>query len=319
MIYIFAIIFSFIQCNIVKYNINIYHTKGYVYYTINNTEKIWISSFNEYLYLKTVELDVSKRYNIVIYCNTNSSNLINWSGEVLITTSKELMQLEEYYNIKKNNNNFDIMFCPNGSYVDRTGKIFFEFLKNNKIPKILITSNNNISVQDLGEIKIYNSYETIHFIRNEFIYILGDYDYFLDYYGYKIEYTQLYYIEKNMMFYIYYIFKEYGFKTVDTFNQAEFTKSILDIVKKTEDNREQFKSIPKEFIIVANYKFDSISKSIFVKAGFSYSFLDSENYYPIFFKTSENFQPIKTEDKEYNSTNFVSITTFGENNLEITK
>ena len=95
------------------------------------------------------------------------------------------MQLKEYEKVKKNNNDFNIMFCPNGSNVDRTGKIFFEFLKNNKIPKILITSNNNISVQDLGEIKIYRGYETIHFLRNEFIYILGDYDYLDDYYGYK--------------------------------------------------------------------------------------------------------------------------------------
>ena len=319
MIYIFAIIFSIIQCNIVKYNINQYHTKGYVAYTINGDEKIEISSFNEYLYSKTVELDDSKNYSITVYYNINSSNHDILAGEVWIVKSKDLMQLEEYYNIKKNNNDFNIMFCPNGTNVDETGKILFEFLKNNNFPKILITSNNNISVQDLGEISIYRRYETIHFLHNEFISILEDYDYFLDYYGYKIEYAQLYYLEKNMMFYIYYIFKEYGFKTVDTFFQAEFTKSILDIVKKTEDNREQFKSIPKVFIIVVNYKFDSISTSIFVKAGFSYSFLDSENYYPIFFKTNANFQPIKTEDKEYNSTNFVSITTFGENNLQITK
>ena len=319
MIYIFAIIFSIIQCNIVKYNINKYHTLGYVAYSINNSEKIEISSFNEYLYSKTEELDVSKNYGIIVYYNTISNNHDTLIGDVWVANSKELIQLEEYYNIKKNNNNFNIMFCPNGSYVDETGKIFFEFLKNNKIPKILITSNNNKSVDDLGEIKIYQRYEKIHFLRNEFIYILGDYDYFLDYYGYKLEYAQLYYLEKNMMFYIYYLYKEFNVEKVETFSQAEFTKSILDKVKKTEDNREQFKSIPKVFIIVGKYKFDSISKSIFVKAGFSYSFLDSENYYPIFFKTSANFQPIKTEVKEHNSTNFVSITTFGENNLQISK
>ena len=80
----------------------------------------------------------------------------------------------------------------------------------------------------------------------------------------------------------------------------------------------QFKSIPKVFIIAGEYKLNSISTSIFVKAGFSHSFLDSENYYLIFFKTNANFQPIKTEVKEYNSTIF-SLTTFGENNIQITK
>ena len=117
-----------------------------------------------------------------------------------------------------------------------------------------------------------------------------------------------------MMFYIYNINSFSGLINIDS---AEFAKFILDYVNKTEDNRKQFKSIPKVFIIVGEYKLNSISTSIFIKAGFSYSFLDSEKYYLIFFKTNTNFQPIKTEVKEYNSTIF-SMTSFGEN-LQITK
>ena len=118
-----------------------------------------------------------------------------------------------------------------------------------------------------------------------------------------------------MMLYVYYTNLLLGLNI----DSPEYAKFILEKINETEDNREQFKSIPKVFIIAGEYKLNSISTSIFVKAGFSYSFLDSENYYLIFFKTNTNFQPIKTEVKEYNSTNFVSITTFGENNLEITK
>ena len=61
MIYIFTIIFSVIQCNTVKYNIKKYDTLGYVAYSINNGKKIEISSFYEYLYSKTLELDVAKK------------------------------------------------------------------------------------------------------------------------------------------------------------------------------------------------------------------------------------------------------------------
>ena len=61
MIYIFTIILSIIQCITVKYNINKYHTLGYVAYSINNDKKIEISSFYEYLYSKTLELDVAKK------------------------------------------------------------------------------------------------------------------------------------------------------------------------------------------------------------------------------------------------------------------
>jgi hypothetical protein len=118
-----------------------------------------------------------------------------------------------------------------------------------------------------------------------------------------------------MMLYVYYTNLLLGLNI----DSPEYAKFILEKINETEDNREQFKSIPKVFIIVGEYKLNSISTSIFVKAGFSYSYLDSENYYLIFFKTNANFQPIKTEVKEYNSTNFFSITTFGENNLEISK
>ena len=268
MIYIFAIIFSVIQCKFVKYNINEYNPFGYVAYSINNGKKIEISSFNEYLYSKTLELDVFKNYELkVYYLYQNNDNYDETYQSYYITTSL-LMQLEEYEKVKKNNNDFNIMFCPNGSNVDRTGKIFFEFLKNNNFPKILITSNNNKSVFDLGEIKLYDRYEKFHTLSNEFIHIQGEYYYNINYNDYILDRIQLYYIEKNMMFYIYYLYTYFNDETDEISFQAEITKSILDVVKKTEDNREQFKSIPKVFIIVGKYKFDSISKSIFLKLDF---------------------------------------------------
>ena len=318
MIYIFTIIFSVIQCNTVKFNLNVYTNAEKLAYSINNSEKIEISSFNEYFYLKTLELDVSKNYDIRVYYfyQNIDDNYTVKEGIHSVSTSL-LMQLEEYYNVKKNNNDFNIMFCPNGTNVDETGKIFFEFLKNNNFPKILITSNNNRSVIDLGEIELYDSHQELHYLQNEFIWIQG-YCYFqLDYNGY-IYCNQLYYVEKNMMFYICYLYDYYDEKA-EISTQAGFAKFVLKEVNETVDNREQFKSIPKVFIITGVYKFDTITTSIFVKAGFSYSYLDSENYYPIFFKTSENFQPIKTEVKEYDSTNFFSITTFDFNNSQMTK
>ena len=74
-----------------------------------------------------------------------------------------------------------------------------------------------------------------------------------------------------MMFYIYNI---NSFTSKINIDSAEYAKFILENVNKTEDNREQFKSIPKFFIIVGEYKLNSISTKIFVKTGFSYSFLD---------------------------------------------
>ena len=314
MIYIFAIIFSVIQCNTVKYNINTYYTLGYVFYSINDGEKIEISSFNEYLYSKTVELDVSKNYEFYVYFYKysvyNQDSITLW-----ITPSKELMQLEEYYKVKQNNNDFNIMFSPKGINDDDDEK-FFEFLKNNNFPKILIFSNNNGTLINLGEIYIYGKYDYIYFLKNEFI-LVNRVSYQFDNKSYKdlLTYFQLYSLEKNMMFYVYYTNSLSGLINIDS---PEYAKFILECVNKTEDNREQFKSIPKVFIIAGEYKLNSISTSIFVKAGFSYSYLDSENYYLIFFKTNANFQPINYDVKEYNSTIF-SITTFGENNLQISK
>ena len=109
-----------------------------------------------------------------------------------------------------------------------------------------------------------------------------------------------------MMFYIYNMNSFTGKINIDS---AEYAKFILEKLNKTEDNREQFKSIPKIFIIVGEYKLNSISTEIFAKAGFSYTSLESENYYLIFYKTNTDFQPIKNEIKEYNSTIF-SLSTF---------
>ncbi len=316
MIYIFAIIFSVIQCKFVKYNINEYNTNGYIAYSINNGKKIEISSFNEYLYSKTIELDFFKNNELnVYYFYQNNDNYDETYHTYHITTSL-LMQLEEYEKVKKNNNDFNIMFCPKG-LIGNDDEKFFEFLKNNNFPQILIISNNFGALEYLGDIDIYEKFFNSHYIKNEFISV--NYNYYCFDYGSGnnvLVYRQLYSLEKNMMFYVYYTNSFSGLYNIDS---PEFAKYILDYVNKTEDNREQFKSIPKVFIIAGEYKLNSISTSIFVKAGFSYSYLDSENYYLIFFKTDTNFQPIKTEVKEYNSTNFFSITTFGENNLQISK
>ena len=312
MIYIFAIIFSVIRCNTVKYNINRYYKLGYVFYSINDGQQIEISSFNEYLYSETLELEVFKSYHFSLYFYKHNVHNLE-SIEKWTTTSKELMQLEEYYNVKKNNNDFNIMFSPKGINDDDDEK-FFEFLKNNNFPKILIIYDNNPRSSYLVKINIYKKYNYINFIKNEFISVNYS-SYSFDQKNDKdlLTYAQLYSLEKNTMFYVYYTNSLSGLNI----DSPEYAKFILEKINETEDNREQFKSIPKVFIIVGEYKLNSISTSIFVKAGFSYSFLDSENYYLIFFKTNANFQPIKTEVKEYNSTIF-SMTSFGEN-LQITK
>jgi hypothetical protein len=164
----------------------------------------------------------------------------------------------------------------------------------------------------IGDISIYH-FHYIYFLKNEFILVKDDYYNINNNSDDELSYVQLYSLEKNMMFYVYYTNLLSGLNI----DSPELAKFILEKINETEDNREQFKSIPKVFFIVGEYKLNSISTSIFVKAGFSYSFLDSENYYLIFFKTDTNFQPIKTEVKEYNSTIF-SMTSFGEN-LQITK
>ena len=314
MIYIFTIIFSVIQCKFVKYNINEYFPSGYIFYINNNGERRYISSFNEYLYSKTLELEVSKNYDIKVYFKSNYETKLKTYH---INTSL-LMQLNEYNVKKKNNNDFNIMFSPKGLN-DYDDKKFFEFLKNNNFPKILIISNNNGTLFNLDEIYIYEKYNYINFFTNEFISVnYSRYRFYnkSDDKDILLTYRQLYSLENNMMFYVYNVNSLSSLINIDS---AEFAKFILEKINKTEDNREQFKSIPKVFFIVGEYKLNSISTSIFVKAGFSYSFLDSENYYLIFFKTNANFQPIKTEVKEYNSTNFVSLTTFGENNSQMTK
>ena len=251
-----------------------------------------------------------KSYQFSLYFYKHNVHNLE-SIEKWTTTSKELMQLEEYYNVKKNNNDFNIMFSPKGIN-DDDDKKFFEFLKNNSFPKILIIFDNIQLSSYLVKINIYNKYDYINFIKNEFISV--NYSSFnFDLKNDILKYAQLYSLEKNMMLYVYYTNLLLGLNI----DSPEYAKFILEKINETEDNREQFKSIPKVFIIAGEYKLNSISTSIFVKAGFSYSFLDSENYYLIFFKTNANFQPIKTEVKEYNSTIF-SMTSFGEN-LQITK
>ena len=223
------------------------------------------------------------------------------------------MQLEEYHKVKKNNNDFNIMFTPERLIIYDDGKLLFEFLKNNNFPKIFIMLNIHAGFF-IGDISIYH-FHYIYFLKNEFILVKDDYYNINNNSDDELSYVQLYSLEKNMMFYVYYTNLLSGLNI----DSPELAKFILEKINETEDNREQFKSIPKVFFIVGEYKLNSISTSIFVKAGFSYSFLDSENYYLIFFKTDTNFQPIKTKVDVFNSTNFVSVTAFGENNSQMTK
>ena len=67
-----------------------------------------------------------------------------------------------------------------------------------------------------------------------------------------------------MMLYVYYTNLLLGLNI----DSPEYAKFILEKINETEDNREQFKSIPKVFIIVGDYKLNSISSSIFVNAGY---------------------------------------------------
>jgi len=307
MIYIFLITFSIFQCSTVTYNINEYETLGYVAYSINNGNKIEISSFYDFLYSKSIELDVSKNYDIKVYTyqDKNHYNLIYsyWTIK-----SEELMQLEEYYKVKKINNDFIIMFSPMGLKNEDDGKLFFEFLKNNNFfPKIFIISNHEGALFYLGEINIYGKIYNTYFLINEFIYIKSNqFSFYNDTYNDLLISVQLFSIEKKMMFYIYNPSSYSGNIDIDS---AEYAKFILEKVNKTEDNREEFKSIPKVFFIVGEYKLNSTSTKIFTKAGFSYTNLDSENYSLIFFKTNGNFEPIKNEVIEYNS-RILSLTSF---------
>ena len=315
MIYIFLIIFVVIQCNTVTYNINEYETLGYVAYSINNGKKIEIKSFYEYLYSEKEEFDVSKNYDIKVY-TYQDNRYYNLIYSYWTVKSKELMQLEEYYKVKKNNNDFNIMFSPIGLKKEENGKSFFEFLKNNTFPRIFIILKHSKDYFNLREIDIYSNFYNTYYLKNEFIFInLNEFSFYNNKDNDILTCVQLFSLEKNMMFYIYNINSFTGKINIDS---AEYAKFIIEKVNKTEDNREQFKTIPKVFIIVGEYKLNSISTEIFIKAGFSYTSLDSEDYYLIFFKTNMNFQPIKNQVKEYNSNNF-SITTFGNNNSYIFK
>jgi prolyl oligopeptidase PreP (S9A serine peptidase family) len=315
MIYIFLIIFVAIQCRTVTYNIKEYDTLGYVAYSINNGEKKQIESFYEYLYLKKEELDVSKNYDIKLYTYQDSRHY-NIIYSYWTIKSQELMRLKEYYNVKKNNSDFNIMFSPIGLKKDENENLFFEFLKNNSFPRIFIILRHRGDKFYLSEMDIYSNFYNTYYLENEFIFIsLNEFSFYNNKDNDILTCVQLFSIEKNMMFYIYNINSFTGKINIDS---AEYAKFIIEKVNKTEDNREQFKTIPKVFIIVGEYKLNSISKEIFIKAGFSYTSLDSEDYYLIFFKTNMNFQPIKNEVKEYNSRNF-SITTFGKNNSYIFK
>ncbi len=315
MIYIFLIIFVVIQCSTVTYNINEYETLGYVAYSINNGKKIEIKSFYEYLYSEKEELDVSKNYDIKVY-TYQDNKYYNLIYSYWTVKSKELMQLEEYYEVKKNNNNFNIMFSPKGLKNEENEKSFFEFLKNNTFPRIFIILKHSKDYFNLREIDIYSNFYNTYYLKNEFIFIsLNEFSLYNNKDNDILTCVQLFSLEKNMMFYIYNINSFTGKINIDS---AEYAKFIIEKVNKTEDNREQFKTIPKVFIIVGEYKLNSISTEIFIKAGFSYTSLESEDYYLIFFKTNMNFQPIKNQVKEYNSNNF-SITTFGNNNSYIFK
>ena len=195
MIYIFAIIFSVIHCKFVKYKINKYDTLGYVAYSINDGEEREIPSFNEYLYSKTVELDVSKEYDIIVYYYPNPQYPVYREYFYLNTSS--LMQLKEYEKVKKNNNDFNIMFSPKG-LIDDDDEKFLEFLKSSNFPQILIISNNNGILKNLGNIIIYTRDYYIYYIKNEFISVKYGYYSFDDQSDEDIlTYNQLYSLEKK--------------------------------------------------------------------------------------------------------------------------
>ena len=304
MTYIFLIIFAIIQCTTVRYSISLYDSSGYVYYSINNGTKIEITSSYKYLYLKYIELDVSKNYDIKIYYNySENHNIIysDWSVK-----SEYLMQLEEFYNVKKNNDDFTVMFSPVNLKNEDEKKLFFEFLKNNGFPRIIVILRHSRDRYHIDE-KLYSEFYNIHFLTNEFIFIKlrtfrltngRDDDIFIS--------LQLFSLEKYKMVYIY---NPNSFTSKVNIDSPEYAKFILEKINNTIDNREEFKSIPKVFIIIGEYKINSISTKIFTKAGFSYTNLDSENYYLVFFKTDGNFQPIKNDVKEFHSLNF-SLSTF---------
>ena len=310
--YIFLIIFAIIHCSTVNYKLNEYEIFGYVAYSINNDNKIEIKSFYEYLYTKSIELDVSKNYDIKVYTYQDNKHY-NLIYSYWTIKSEELKQLEEYYKVEKNNNDFIIMFSPIGLKNEDDVKLFFEFLKNNNFPRIFVFLNHQGDLFYLEKINIYSKRSNIYFLTNEFISIhSNEFSFYDDKYNDSLDCVQLFSLEKQMMFYIYNPFSFSGNINIDS---VEYAKFILEKISQTEDNREQFKSIPKIFIIVGEYKLDSISTQIFTKAGFSYTNQESENYSLIFFKTNANFQPIKNEVLEYNSKIF-SLTTFGKNYLK---
>jgi len=310
--YIFLIIFAIIHCSTVNYKLNEYEIFGYVAYSINNGNKIEIKSFYEYLYTKSIELDVSKNYDIKVYTYQDNKHY-NLIYSYWTIKSEELKQLEEYYKVEKNNNDFIIMFSPIGLKNEDDVKLFFEFLKNNNFPRIFVFLNHQGDLFYLEKINIYSKRSNIYFLTNEFISIhSNEFSFYDDKYNDSLDCVQLFSLEKQMMFYIYNPFSFSGNINIDS---VEYAKFILEKISQTEDNREQFKSIPKVFIIVGEYKLNSISTQIFTKAGFSYTNQESENYSLIFFKTNANFQPIKNEVMEYNSKIF-SLTTFGKNYLK---
>ena len=310
--YIFLIIFAIIQCSTVNYKLNEYEIFGYVAYSINNGNKIEIKSFYEYLYTKSIELDVSKNYDIKVYTYQDNKHY-NLIYSYWTIKSEELKQLEEYYKVEKNNNDFIIMFSPIGLKNEDDIKLFFEFLKNNNFPRIFVFLNHQGDLFYLEKINIYSKRSNIYFLTNEFISIhSNEFSFYDDKYNDSLDCVQLFSLEKQMMFYIYNPFSFSGNINIDS---VEYAKFILEKISQTEDNREQFKSIPKVFIIVGEYKLNSISTQIFTKAGFSYTNQESENYSLIFFKTNANFQPIKNEVVEYNSKIF-SLTIFGKNYLK---
>jgi hypothetical protein len=301
MTYIFLIIFAVIQC--VRYNIKEYAPKGYLAYSINNGEKIEIPSFYKYLYSKSIELNVSKNYKITLY-EYQSDDQHNIVTPYWTVKSEELIQLEEFY--KKQNNDFTVMFSPINLKNEDEKKLFFEFLKNNGFPRIIVILRHSNDRYYIDE-KLYTYFYNIFLLKNEFIFIKlhefrftngKDDDTFIS--------LQLFSLEKNKMVYIY---NPNSFTRKVNIDTAEYAKFILEKINYSIDNREEFKSIPKIFIIVGEYKLNSISTKIFTKAGFSYTNLDSENYYLVFFKTDGNFQPIKNDVKEFHSLNF-SLSTF---------
>ena len=190
-----------------------------------NVTNLEIFSFIKNLYSETLELEVYKSYKFSLYFYIqnfhNPSIIENW-----ITTSKELMQLEEYYKVKKSNNDFNILFSPKGINDDDDEKLF-EFLKNNNFPKILI--NKKPRIYYIYDINIYRKYDYIYFIKNDFILVNED-SYHFDNKSDKdiLRYFQLYSLEKNMMFYVHNTNSLSGLINIDS---PEYAKFILENVK----------------------------------------------------------------------------------------